>query len=87
MENTEGHSAAAMASAESTSTQGQGADLKCVYSRVSEADTTGKSSTSHSKYELSDQVMKDKEPPSNAVKKAPQDQTDEEWFLDYDNAS
>ena len=74
-------------SAVASVTQGVRPNLKCVSNHASVDVSTDDQSTSLSKYELSNQVMKDKEPPSNSVKKAPQEQTNDEWLQDYDNAS
>lgn len=72
--------------ATATSTKGTKRDFKCVTNNVSDIYSTRNVSTSPSGYELSNQVMKVKEDTHRANKKAPQDQTIEEWIKDWDEA-
>lgn len=73
-------------SPETTSSKGVEPDLKRVSKPVRITATTREESACDYNYELSNQVITDKGPVNTTDKKAPQDQTNDEWFADYDQA-
>ncbi|NVK54955.1 MAG: hypothetical protein HWE26_05025 [Alteromonadaceae bacterium] len=69
-----------------TSSIGSELNLKCVSKPVRVGATTKEKTTCDYNHELSNQVMTDKGPVNPTHKKTPQEQTNDEWFADYDKA-
>ena len=69
-----------------TSSKGVEPDLKCVSKAVRITATTREENACDYNHELSNQVITDKGSVNPTDKKAPQDQTNDEWFADYDKA-
>lgn len=73
-------------SPKTTSNNGVEPDLKCVSKPVRMSTTTSEESACDYNYELSNQVITDKGSVNSIDKKAPQEQTNVEWWADYENA-
>ena len=74
-------------SPEITSNNGFEPDLKCESKPVRMSTTASEENACEYNYELSNQVITDKGSVNPIDKKAPQEQTNVEWWADYENAS